>query len=82
MQGPVGVNKHFINQIESIPPTPTADQAGVPRKEIEALMGLLDLDGDQRIDYDEFVTAAVSHSLLQKVILARLCGLGIVYYIC
>lgn len=39
---------------------------GVPKDRIDRLMEGLDLDGDNTIDFDEFIAAAVSHSLLQQ----------------
>jgi Ca2+-binding EF-hand superfamily protein len=35
--------------------------------EIEEAMKQVDINGDELLDYDEFITAAMSHSLLQRV---------------
>lgn len=42
------------------------EMKGVSKDQLEGLMGQLDLDGNQEIDYDEFVTASVSHTLLLR----------------
>lgn len=39
---------------------------GVPEDKIDEVMKLVDINGDERLDYDEFITAAMSHSLLQR----------------